>query len=185
MIIKINDKNGNNIAQCILQQDEYGNWFQKESDNCKHIYVDTEQTKYGFEDALDIDVDILTNITYEKTMKALNDIIEDVSYDYIYSTFDNNYEEMGGCHEPLTKTKDYGYMIEVFSELIEPNRDNCADYGVSDKYIDDVVRVRNDMRALAVEVEHDYSEYDVEVTLSKWNEGCEFGMALYIWIPMQ
>ena len=25
----------------------------------------------------------------------------------------------------------------------------------------------------------------VKTTVSKWNEGCEFGMAIYIWIPYQ
>lgn len=57
MIIRINDKNGNNIAECELIQHDIGIWNTQYKKNIKKIYVDIAQNERGFTDVLDIDIE--------------------------------------------------------------------------------------------------------------------------------
>ena len=57
MKIRINDKNQTTIAECVMTQDEYGNWLLVSSENIEDIFVDMEQDdKIGFVDTFDIDI---------------------------------------------------------------------------------------------------------------------------------
>ena len=59
MIIRINNKEGKNIGECDLYQHDIGIWYINEKQNINHIYGDIIQTKNGFTDVLDIDLDII------------------------------------------------------------------------------------------------------------------------------
>ena len=61
-VIRVNDKNGNKIAECEIKEDGYGNFLLINSDNVKKVYKDVEQTDtQGFVDVIDIDVDNTIN----------------------------------------------------------------------------------------------------------------------------
>lgn len=114
------------------------------------------------------------------TKKLLEQLKKDFGYDYIYDVHKDasSINNIEGYHPK------YAYMIERFSELVEPSHYE-SNFGVTDEYIDKVVEIRDDMRQLAMEVEHYFEDENVKATLGKWNEGCEYGMVLYIWIPYQ
>ena len=57
MIIRINDKNGNNIAECDLYHHDIGIWNANSKSNILNIYGDIIQTETGFDDIIDIDID--------------------------------------------------------------------------------------------------------------------------------
>lgn len=63
MIIRINDKNGDNIAECDLYHHDIGIWDMNSRFNISSIYGDIIQTEKGFDDVIDIDID---NITPQK-----------------------------------------------------------------------------------------------------------------------
>ena len=60
MIIRINDKNGNNIAECDLYHHDIGIWNVNSRFNISSIYGDIIQTEKGFDDVIDIDIDNIT-----------------------------------------------------------------------------------------------------------------------------
>ena len=53
MRIRINDKNGNNIAECDLHHHDI-----EQKSNISNIYGDIIQTETGFDDIIDIDIEI-------------------------------------------------------------------------------------------------------------------------------
>lgn len=57
MKIKINDDNGNTIAECELYYSDIGNWSTISKTNIKNIYCDIEQVEFGFQNVIDIDID--------------------------------------------------------------------------------------------------------------------------------
>lgn len=57
MIIRINDKNGNNIAECDLSHHDIGIWYTNQKSNISNVYGDIIQTEKGFDDVIDIDID--------------------------------------------------------------------------------------------------------------------------------
>ena len=71
MIIKINNKYGEEIAECSLFRDEYNNLLLTHSSNCINVYSDMEQGDYGFEEVIDIDVDNLISPKKMQMIKSL------------------------------------------------------------------------------------------------------------------
>lgn len=59
LIIRINNKEGKNIGKCDLYQQDIGIWYINKKQNINNIYGDIIQTKNGFTDVLDIDLDII------------------------------------------------------------------------------------------------------------------------------
>ena len=57
MIIRINDKNGNNIAECDLYHHDIRIWYANSKSNISSICGDIIQTEQGFDDVIDIDID--------------------------------------------------------------------------------------------------------------------------------
>lgn len=57
MIIRINDKNGNNIAECDLYHHDIGIWNANSKSNISSICGDIIQTEKGFDDVIDINID--------------------------------------------------------------------------------------------------------------------------------
>lgn len=56
MIIRINDKNGNNIAECDLSHHDIGVWYTNQTSNISNVCGDIIQTERGFDDVIDIDI---------------------------------------------------------------------------------------------------------------------------------
>lgn len=71
MRIRINDKNGNNIAECDLYHHDIGVWYTNHKSNILNIYGDIIQTETGFDDVLDIDVDNLISPKKIQMIKSL------------------------------------------------------------------------------------------------------------------
>lgn len=141
----------------------------------------------GWEHYICIDT-IIKPSAITEDYKPTKEVIEEIRKEYecyTYTAFNDNYDDIKIVDNLIGYDDKYACMIEVFSELVEPNKENQAFFGVSDEYIDSVVKVRDDMREIATNIEHNYRDKGVKVTLSKWNQGCEFGMAMYIWIPFQ
>lgn len=61
MIIKIKDKNGNNIAECVLQYEDIGIWNVCDKTNIKNISFDINEDK-EFESEYDNIIDITLSI---------------------------------------------------------------------------------------------------------------------------
>lgn len=72
MIIRINDKNGNNIAECDLYHHDIGIWNANSKSNIFSIYGDIIQTETGFDDVIDIDIDNI--IPPKQTDKDTNSV---------------------------------------------------------------------------------------------------------------
>ena len=75
MIIRINDKNGNNIAECDLHHHDIGIWNANSKSNISSIYGDIIQTERGFDDIIDIDIDNI--IPPKQTDKDTNSVNEE------------------------------------------------------------------------------------------------------------
>lgn len=71
MRIRINDKNGNNIAECDLYHQDIGVWYTNHKSNILNIYGDIIQTETGFDDVLDIDIDNLISPKKIQCIKSL------------------------------------------------------------------------------------------------------------------
>lgn len=111
MIIRINDKNGKNIAECDLQHHDIGIWYTNHKSNILNIYGDIIQTETGFDDVLDIDID---NLIYPKKIECIKSLagawtefevlrkeyVLDIASDYDYIT--------NILHKPLL----YGLITE-------------------------------------------------------------------------
>lgn len=72
MIIRINDKNGNNIAECDLYHHDIGIWNVNSKSNISSIYGDIIQTETGFDDVIDIDINNI--IPPKQTDKDTNSV---------------------------------------------------------------------------------------------------------------
>ncbi|MBO5476233.1 MAG: hypothetical protein J6A15_00580 [Clostridia bacterium] len=150
--------------------------------------IDNEEGIQGiyFQDVVDLNAEKHKQYKKEKKVKKLIEEISSEWGDYVYTVFDDEHDgDMSAVDNLNGYDEKYACMIEVFSDLVEPCNDNTEFFGVSDEYIDRVVKVRDGMRQLAKTIEDKYEDNNVKVTLSKWNQRCEFGMVMYIWIPFQ
>ena len=85
---------------------------------------------------------------------------------------------------------EFAYMVEFFSfDLIDPSNgdyEGCfSECDYNGKYIRDAMHLINQIEKRAKELEDKYSDKGVKVTVNDFNEGCQYGMAIYIWIPYQ
>ena len=74
MIIKINDKSGNNIAECELLHHDTGVWYVQHKANIINVFGDLKQSDKEFEDyveVIDIDVDNLISPKKMQMIKSL------------------------------------------------------------------------------------------------------------------
>lgn len=78
---------------------------------------------------------------------------------------------------------EFSIMLERFSMTIDPEDYEEGQFGPTDEYFDEIQTVRKEMQKEAEELRKKFEKFNVKVTTSKWNDGCEFGMALYVWIP--
>lgn len=136
-----------------------------------------------------VNCDITTN---NKTKELLNEIMEES--DYII--------ELSGCpveEEPnnmfseetgLQPQGNFAYMVEFFSfDLVCQDNDDyvgCfSEHDYNGKYIRDAMALINNVEKRAEELANKYADKGVKVTVNDFNEGCQYGMAVYVWIPYQ
>lgn len=99
MIIRINDKNGKNIAECDLQHHDMGVWYTNHKSNILNIDIDIIQTETGFDDILDIDID---NLIYPKKIGCIKSLVGAWTEFEVLRTEYN-----------LDTASDYGYIIDI------------------------------------------------------------------------
>lgn len=111
MRIRINNKDGINIAECELWKDEYDNTFLKSSANIKKVYSNLEQGENGFEEVIDIDVINLISPKRLQMIKSLSSawaVFETLRTEYELGCSDDSRYSL----EILAIPKIYGYMSE-------------------------------------------------------------------------
>lgn len=124
----------------------------------------------------------------DKTIELINEIItkeDDRDIEYI-----KTYEDANNLN--IVPDGDYKYMIEFFSEeLINPKED-ISEYGghfsaneYNGTYIRDCMRLINDIEERALDMKDKYSHLGCDVTVGDYNVGCQYGMAIYVWVPIQ
>ena len=113
--------------------------------------------------------------------KLIDEIKKDIDICYEYDSKECNAET------GIKPEGEFAYMLEYMSDLIEPNEERYhAAYGdFNGTYIRDVMKLINKVEKKADELQAKYEEYGVEVTVGDYNNGCEWGMAIYLWIPKQ
>ena len=111
MIIRINDKNGNNIAECNLYHHDIGVWYTNEKKNIKNVFGDIIQKEYGFDDVIDIDIDNIIppkKLLMIKSLASAWGIFEAIRTNYeLDVSDDHNY-----ASEIIMIPKIYGYITE-------------------------------------------------------------------------
>ena len=123
----------------------------------------------------------------DKTKDLINQIIigeDNGNIEYI-----RTYENANNLN--IVPDGNYDYMIEFFSdELINPKEDNA--YGghfsadeYNGDYIRDCMRLINDIEERALDMKDKYSDLGCDVTVGDFNVGCQYGMAIYVWVPKQ
>ena len=77
-------------------------------------------------------------------------------------------------------------MIEFFSDLIiDEDTIYQGTFGLNSKYIKDAMKLITKVENRAKEIENKYADKGIKVTINGLNDGCEKGMAIYVWIPYQ
>ena len=117
----------------------------------------------------------------EEIMKEEDNIIE-LSASPLYKNPKNNFDK----ESQLIPEGDFEFMIEFFSDLIidEENKyQGC--FGLNSNYIKDAIKLINKVENKAKEIETKYKDKGVKVTVNGLNDGCEKGLAVYVWIPKQ
>ena len=125
------------------------------------------------------------NPNYTSKQSIIKDILNEedgiIEFGYIY----NNPNEMAS--RPVG---DWRYMIEFFSaELICPDDDfekyrgNFDKYDLNGTYIRECMDIINDVEMRVKELKEKYDKYDIEITIGDFNIGCQYGMAVYVWVP--
>ena len=121
-----------------------------------------------------------------KKIKNEGDNIIELSASPVYEEPKNEFSKESG----LQPQGDFAYMVEFFSwNLIDPSEkkyQGCfSQYDYNGKYIRDCMKLINDVERRAEELADKYKEKGVKVTVNDFNEGCQYGMAIYVWIPYQ
>lgn len=153
--------------------------------------IDNEESTQGvyFQDIIDKHAE--SNEQYEKekrTKKLIEEIkneedhIIELSGSPVYTNPKNNFNEDSG----LIPQGDFPYMVGFFSDLIiDEDTIYQGVYGLNSKYIKDAMRLINRVEKRAEELAVKYADKGVKVTVNGLNDGCEKGMAVYVWIPYQ
>ena len=77
-------------------------------------------------------------------------------------------------------------MIEFFSDLIvDEDYIYQGVYGLNSQYIKDAMNLIIKVESRANEIANKFADKGVKVTVNGLNDGCEKGLAVYVWIPKQ
>lgn len=138
-----------------------------------------------FQDIIDKNAELIRKHKKEKKVK---DIIKEISSEYecyVYTAFDDDYDNYSSMDNINGYDDELACCIEIFSDLADPNDFKEADFGITDEYIDSIIKIREETLKESAKIAVKYNKYAVKTTTSKWNQGCEYGMAIYVWIPYQ
>lgn len=129
-----------------------------------------------------VDKDVETRNLINEIMNEEDNLIERSGC----SLYDNNPKTNFHTNSGLVPSGDFPYMIEFFSHCIDSRENKYQGcYGLNNDYIKDVAEMINDIETRAKEIEKKYSNKGVKTTVNGFNDGCEDGMAIYVWIPYQ
>lgn len=83
--------------------------------------------------------------------------------------------------------EEYYAMIEFFSThlVMKDEKEYEGDFGPNTKFVKDAMKLIDDTYKRADEIKEKYKDQNVKVTIGEFNNGCEGGMALYVWVPYQ
>lgn len=149
-------------------------------DNCgwEHYFV-IEAT---VQESATTDSDAETKKLVEKVKNEQDTIIE-LSASPVYERPSNKFFSEG-CN--LQPKGDFAYMVEFFSDLIvDEDTIYQGSFGVNSRYIKDAMKLITKVENRAKEIADKYADKGVKVTVNGLNDGCEKGMAIYVWIPYQ
>lgn len=117
----------------------------------------------------------------EEIMKEEDNIIE-LSASPLYKNPENNFNK----ESQLIPEGDFEFMVEFFSDLIiDEDYIYQGVYGLNSQYIKDAMKLINEVENRADEIANKFADKGVKVTVNGLNDGCEKGMAIYVWIPHQ
>ena len=128
----------------------------------------------------------------DKTKALLDEIMEES--DHIIELSGCPVEEkpnnMFSEETGLQPQGDFAYMVEFFSTSLVCQDDDdyvgCfSKHDYNGKYIKDAMALINDVEKRAEKLANKYAEKGVKVTVNGFNEGCQYGLAVYVWIPYQ
>ena len=135
------------------------------------------------------DANLVANIINEhKTKKLIEEIkneqdnIIELSGSPVYTNPKSNFNE----DSELVPQGNFPYMVEFFSDLIvDDDTTYQGNFGVNSKYIKDAMKLITQVENRAEELTDKYADKGIKVTVNGLNDGCEKGMAIYVWIPYQ
>lgn len=149
--------------------------------------IDNEKGTQGIylQDITDKNAEKMKKYEKEKKVREVIKKIEKEYECYVYTVFDDEYDNYHSMDNINGYDDELACCIEIFSDLADPNDFKEADFGITDEYIDSIIKIREETLTESAKIEAKYNKYMVKTTTSKWNQGCEFGMAIYVWIPYQ
>lgn len=125
----------------------------------------------------------------EKTKELLNEIMQEGDHIIELSGYPINEEPNNMFSEDtgLQPKGDFAYMVEFFSFDLVDEDDNQykGAYGLNDEYIEDAMILTNKVKNRAEALRAKYEDKGVQVTVNGFNDGCQGGLAIYLWIPYQ
>ena len=128
----------------------------------------------------------ITDNSIDKLLQEIKneqDTIIELSASPIYERPSNKFFSEG-CD--LRPKGDFAYMVEFFSDLIvDEDTIYQGSFGVNSRYIKDAMKLITEVENRAKEIADKYADKGVKVTVNGLNDGCEKGMAIYVWIPYQ
>lgn len=83
--------------------------------------------------------------------------------------------------------KKYYAMVGFLSSRLVDHEDAeyQNEYGLNGMYIRHASNLIKEMENAAEEIRIKYNDKNIKVSIGDLNEGCQFGMAIYVWIPYQ
>lgn len=154
--------------------------------------IDNEDGTQGiyFHDIVDKNAEAIEKYNREKRTEELLEEIKNEE-DYLIelsasSTTKNPYHDKIWEEIGLRPKGDFAYKVEFFSDCIEYDASEYQGaFGVNSRYIKKAMEMITKIENRAKELEEKYADKGVKVTVNGMNDGCEYGMAIYVWIPYQ
>lgn len=151
------------------------------------IYDSGLESNCGWEHFICIEATIKDNAKRNSsTMELVNQIMEesDAIIETSASPLFSNPNNM--FNNDLQPKGDFAYMIEFFSwDLINHEEYEGVYGGVTSEYVKKAYNFIHKVEHRADCLRNKYEDKGVKVTVNGLNDGCQYGMAIYVWIPSQ
>lgn len=122
-------------------------------------------------------IDLINKLTLDTPSELIfNDIKNRCGYDYTYTPDDGHPVQ---SHKKIVPS--FKNAIEIFSSLYDHDLEYNSEFGPNREYLEKSLKEIERMEAIKKEIEKTY-ENKVKCILSDWNEGCQFGCVLYVYI---